>query len=269
MSLTGSVLQLRQTNLGRWLGGLGNTTLGLALPPLCPGCGVVVQSQGLVCAPCYPSFPLLSAPFCDRCGVPVPTSGHLDGSGNCPRCRATAPDFDRARAAFVYAGEVPTTVMAFKHGDRLDLLPHLVGQMTRAGQELIDSAELLVPVPLHWTRFLKRGHNQAGLLAEAIGGRCSKPVGHQVLQRRRATQRLGHLGAAERRQALEAVLQVRPGCLEQVIDRRVLVIDDVLTSGATASAAARALRAAGSIQINVLALARAVDPLMPYTITKA
>lgn len=248
---------------------VGQGLLDLALPSACPCCDISVTAHGLVCASCYAGLPLVAEPLCVRCGVPVPLIGMLDGQGQCRACREHPPGYDQARAALIYAAQVKSLMLAFKHGDRLDLIDLFVSRMAQAGRTLLARADLLVPVPLHWGRFVRRGHNQAGALAQELALRAGKPCGHAVLERPRPTERLAGFGAAERADRMAEALRVRPRQDARLEGRQVLLVDDVLTSGATASAAARALRAAGATRVDVLAAARALDPLASIKITEA
>ncbi|HEX4260970.1 MAG TPA: ComF family protein, partial [Acetobacteraceae bacterium] len=180
--------------------------------------------------------------------------------GVCSACLALPPAFDRARAAFRYDAQSRLIILPFKHADRTDLARALAPHMVRAGAALLAEAGLLVPVPLHRRRLFARRYNQSGLLAHAIGRLCGLPVVVDALRRVRATAPLGRKSAHERAAEMADAITIRPGREARIAGRRVLLIDDVLTTGATANACARALRAAGAISVDVLAAARPPDP---------
>lgn len=178
----------------------------------------------------------------------------------CPQCRAEPPPWGAARAAFLYDAHSRRTILPLKHNDRPELAQALAGLMARAGGGLLATAEVLVPVPLHLTRLRHRRYNQAALLAQALGRRADRPVLVDALARMRATRALGVLSAEARAVTVAGVFSVRPRHVVRIEGRRVLLIDDVLTSGATAGACTRALLAGGAAAVDVLVAARVPDP---------
>jgi ComF family protein len=149
-------------------------------------------------------------------------------------------------------------VLAFKHGDKLQLAPALAAFMRRAGDDLLRDCDLIVPVPLHWTRLFVRRYNQAAVLAHVLGRVSRKPVRADWLRRRRATPSQGRSDRAERRRNVAGAFALKPGC--EVRDLRVLLIDDVLTTGATAGECARVLLKSGAAAVDVLTASRTVRP---------
>lgn len=198
----------------------------------------------------------ISDPLCDRCGVPL---DYRTGDETwCVACLARPPRWDRARAALVYDDTSRRPVLDLKRAGRRDGLPTLAGWMRQAGGVLIDEADVLVPVPLHYARLVSRGFNQSGWLAQTIGAAAGRPVLVDALVRtRRTPSQAGLAGRARRRNVLGA-FKVRKGRLARIADQRVLLIDDVLTTGATLSACTRALKQAGARHVDVLVLARVV-----------
>ena len=172
---------------------------------------------------------------------------------------ADPPSYRRARAAVRYDDVAAKLVHAFKYGDRLDLSPLLGRWMVRAGKDLFEGADALVPVPLHWRRLWARRFNQSAALAQAISRATTIPVTHAALRRVKATTQQVGLSRAERATNVQGAFRVDPAGKAEVAGRRLIVIDDVLTSGATTDACARALLRAGAAQVDVLVFARVVD----------
>jgi len=237
----------------------GIAVLDGLLPPHCLACDERVTEQGGLCAACFGGLHRIVSPFCDRCGVPFAHDGKGE-EGQCPACLADPPAFRRARAAFAYNEAVARLVLPLKHADRTEMATLLARQMAAAGTELLGGADLLVPVPLHRGRLFRRRYNQSALLAMRLGRLAGRPVLPDALRRGRRTPPLGSLGAAARRAALEGAIGVAPRAVPRLRGRRVLLVDDVLTSGATAGACAEALLGAGAAEVAVLAAARVADP---------
>lgn len=228
--------------------------LDLVLPPRCLACGVTVGAVGTLCPSCWRGITFLGAPRCACCGYPF--AFDLGEGGLCGACAAHTPPYDRARAAMRYDDASRNLVLALKHGDRLHLAPALAQWMRRAGAELLGDADWLVPVPLHWTRLFARRYNQAAVLAQALARAGAPPVAAECLIRRRRTPSQARKNAAARRRNVAGAFRVRkPG---EVRGKRIVLIDDVLTTGATVEECARALKRAGAARVDVLALARTV-----------
>jgi ComF family protein len=235
---------------------LGGAILDLLLPPRCLRCNEAVSDQGALCAPCWNKIGFIGSACCDCCGLPFDLD--LGPETLCALCARDRPPFSRARSALRYDEESRPLVLAFKHGDRLQLAPALGQFMRRAGASLLAETDLIVPVPLHWTRLFARRYNQAAVLAHAVGKPSGIKVGADWLQRRRATPSQGRQSRAERKRNVAGAFAVKPGRL--VAGLRVLLIDDVLTTGATAAECARELLKAGAARVDVLTLARTARP---------
>lgn len=231
--------------------------LDVLLPPRCLACAGEVAEQGTLCAACFTGLSPITAPYCARCGVPFM---HGEGETLCPRCVARPPAFASARAALRYDAGAKRLILPFKHADRTELAWPLARQMARAGVELLARADLIVPVPAHWRRLLGRRYDQAALLARALGRIADRPVAPDLLRRRRRTPPLADKGAAERAATVQGAFALSRHGRALVAERRVLLVDDVLTSGATAEACALVLLEAGAAAIEVLAAARVPDP---------
>ncbi len=235
---------------------LGGFLLNTALPPHCLTCDGAVSDQGTLCLDCFRKLNFIADPVCDGCGLPMPFAG----LARCEACEARPHRFAAARAALLYDDGARALVLPFKHADRTELAAPLAAHMARAGAGLLARADILVPVPLHWRRLLSRRYNQAALLARLLAARAGKPWAPDALRRGRRTAPLGELGAQARRAAVAGAFHVAPRRAGLLAGRRVLLIDDVLTSGATADACTEALLAAGAAAVEVLAAARVAAP---------
>ncbi|MBL6455725.1 ComF family protein [Belnapia sp. T6] len=244
-------------SLAARLGRLGTGLLDVLLPPHCLTCEAEVDRQGALCATCFGSLSFVTAPLCEHCGVPFP---HAGIGPVCPSCEARPPAFGAARAALRYDAGAQRLILPFKHADRTELAGPLARQMARAGAELLERADLLAPVPLHWRRLVARRYNQAALLSARLARIAGRPHAPALLRRCRPTPSLGHMGAAERAAALEGAFALSRGAARRIAGRHVLLVDDVMTSGATAEGCARVLLAGGAASVSVLAAARVPDP---------
>ena len=231
---------------------LGGMLLDLLLPPRCLRCNEAVSEQGALCAACWNKIGFIGAACCDCCGLPFDVD--LGEGTLCALCARDQPPFARARSALRYDEESRPLVLAFKHGDRLQLAPALGRFMHRAGTKLLAETDVIVPVPLHWTRLFTRRYNQAAVLAHEVGKASGIRVSADLLQRSRATPSQGRQSRSQRRRNVAGAFAVKRG--RTVAGLRVLLIDDVLTTGATAAECARVLLKSGAARVEVLTLAR-------------
>jgi ComF family protein len=233
---------------------LAKAALDLLFPPLCLSCRTPVAETGF-CAACWSKLSFLDGPGCVCCGLPFPVA--LEGENLCAACLAKPPAFDRVRAILAYDEHSRGAILALKHADRLDLVPGFVRWLARSGQELLAGSDLIVPVPLHPLRLWQRRYNQSAELARRLARDWKLSCDPLLLARSRSTPSQGRMASAKarRRNVLGAFRVTDPG---RVAGKRVLLLDDVLTTGATAEACARALKRAGAARVNVLALARVV-----------
>jgi ComF family protein len=238
------------------LGVLGRRTLNVLLPPRCLSCGAGVEATGSLCADCWGGLTLLGAPVCAVCGYPFDFD--LGADALCAACARERPRYDRARAVLRYDEASRRLLLGFKYADRTEGAPAFAGWLARAGAELLAEAEVIVPVPLHRWRLFSRRYNQAALLALALGRQSGVPVETDLLLRRRNTPSQGRLSAAARKRNVAGAFAVPRA--ERLADRRVLLVDDVLTTGATAEACTAALLRAGAAAVDVMVLARVVRP---------
>jgi ComF family protein len=235
----------------------GRGVLDLLLPPRCLGCGVEVAGGVGSCPPCWSSLHLLAPPWCRCCGYPLPHA--LAEQPLCERCAQQPPGFDRARAALRYDARSARLVLGLKRGGRLEGVTQFARWMIQAGEELLADAELILPVPLHRWRLLQRGFNQSALLAQRVARLTGGTWSPTILQRHRATASQQGLGAAERGENITAA-SFRVRRPELVAGRRILLVDDVLTTGATIAACVTVLRRAGAARVDALTLSRVVKP---------
>ncbi len=238
---------------------LGHITLDALLPPHCLACDTEVDAPGLFCPDCFRATRFITEPCCISCGAPLVFAPAGGTARLCPQCRHAPPPWRQARAAMEYDAQSRRAILPLKYADRTELAPALARLMVRAGAPLLAEAELLVPVPMHPSRLRRRRTNQAALLARAVGHLTGVPACLDALARARATQPLEHLSAEARANAVADAFVATPQGRRRLPGRQVLLIDDVLTTGATAAACTLALLAAGATSVNVLVAARVPD----------
>jgi ComF family protein len=237
----------------------GSGLLDFLFPPLCLQCREHVGEAGGLCARCWSAISFIEGPSCATCGLPFDMP--VFAETKCAACHADPPDFDKARAIMRYDDASKGAILAFKHADRLDLVPSFTRWLERAGGALLAECDLIVPVPLHRTRLWSRRYNQSAELARKLSRSCQRVYAPDVLVRVRRTPSQGEMpSAGARRRNVAGAFEVRPGMKGRVTGRAILLIDDVLTTGATADSCARVLKRSGARAVFVLALARVVRP---------
>ena len=249
-----------ERGFGKACNKIGRWAVDLVYPPLCMLCREPVSDPGSLCPTCWGGLHFIDGPVCAACGLPFEVDAGPDTL--CGTCLAEPPLFDCARAILTYDDLSKKPVLALKHADRLDLVPGFGRWLERCGGDALRKAELIVPVPLHRWRLWKRRYNQAAELARALSRLTAVPAASSVLIRRKPTPSQGAMPSAEaRRRNVRGAFVVPLGERAAVAGRHILLVDDVLTTGATANACARALKRAGAASVFVLALARVVRPL--------
>lgn len=239
--------------LARWrklFSRFGRETLALVYPPQCMACEAATAEPHALCARCWTNLPLISAPFCERLGTPFAVDfgpGMLS-----PAAIADPPRFDRGRAVARHLGPARDLVSRFKYGERLDLARLMARMMVSAGQDVLAEADILVPVPMHRLRLWRRRYNQAALLAQLVGRETRIEVLIDGMERVKRTRAQVGLRRNERQQNLAGAFAVPGRHANRFEGRRVVVIDDVRTTGSTLNACAHILRKAGATRIDVL-----------------
>ncbi len=229
-------------------------TLDLLLPPLCMACDEPVGGAATMCPSCWNKIQFIGPPFCAKCGLPFDVP--VGDDALCGACLAEAPVFEAARAAMVYDDASRRLVLGFKHGDHTYAAKSLAVSMHRASGDILKNADALVPVPLHRWRLFRRRYNQSALLAQQIAKMTQKPVLLDALRRIRATANQGHLNRKDRKENVKGAFAVPERHKDSVAGKTIVLIDDVLTTGATANECSRTLLDAGAKEIFVLTLAR-------------
>ncbi len=241
------------------LGGLrraGKLALDTVLPPRCLACGELVDQQGQICATCWPSLDFIAKPFCATCGLPF--AYDMGADAVCGACLAEPPAFDRARAALVYNDLASRLIVGFKHGDRTHHAPAFAKWLRTAAGDMLDQADLVTPVPLHPRRLWMRRFNQSAVMAHFLARETGKPTKPDLLVRTRRTPSQSGRTRLQRFENVRAAFAVRASRQASVAGARIVIIDDVFTTGATATAVARCLSKAGAEHVGVLTLARVV-----------
>lgn len=233
------------------------TALQLIYPPRCTICGDQVSSDFGLCGACWRDTPFISGLCCDTCGAPLPGADHGDRE-ICDDCLKIARPWSRGRAAIIYKDNGRKLVLALKHGDRHDIARPAALWLENAARPILKENMLVAPVPLHWTRLMRRKFNQSALLAQVFARQAG--LGHcpDLLQRRVKTRPLEGVGFDARFAALQDAIEPHPKRRHRLSGQSILLIDDVMTSGATLSAATRACLKGGAKDVRILVLARVV-----------
>ena len=246
--------------LGAGLRRLARGALALVYPPTCAGCGGATMDAGALCPSCWGSLRLIAPPLCPRYGTPFA----VDFGGApllSPRAISDPPAFERGRAVALYDDVARRLVHRLKYEDRHDLAGPMARMMAASGAALLAEADCVVPVPLHRLRLWRRRFNQAALLARPIARAAGLPFETRLLVRAKATRSQVGLSRAGRAENLQGAFRVPPSARARLQGRRVLLVDDVTTTGATANAAARALLRGGAACVDLLTFALVADPL--------
>jgi len=238
---------------------LAGAAVDLVWPPRSLLSEAVLDAPGRIEPTLWRELRFLGPPWCARCGYPFDAEAPPDAM--CGACAVDPPHFDAARAALAYDDHARRLVLDLKRHGRRDGLPTFASWMCAAAGEQIAEADVLVPTPLHWTRLVQRTFNQAAWLAQAVGRARGRPVGLDLLDRPRMRRSQAGLTADQRWRNAAGAYAVPDAKRAQVAGKRVVLVDDVFTTGATLAACALALRRAGAVEINAVTLARVVRPV--------
>jgi ComF family protein len=227
-------------------------------PPVCPVSGEPVDVSGRLAPAAWAKLSFLTEPMCSCCGLPFEFD---PGAGmECAACATDPPVVARSRAALVYDEASRRLILEFKHSARTDALGTFASWMAIAAGASATTADRILPIPLHPARLRQRRFNQSALLASALAERAARPFDPDSLERVRATPSQAGKSAAGRSRNVAGAFRVRPERADLIAGARVLLVDDVRTTGATLDAAARALRGAGASQVDAVTLLRVVRP---------
>ncbi len=229
--------------------------LHVLYPPQCISCGEPVATDFGLCAACWPETPFIAGLVCDQCGTPLPGADATEVA-QCDDCMALARPWGRGRAALMYEANARSLVLALKHGDRMDLARPAGAWLRQAARPILRPGMLVVPVPLHWLRLVRRRYNQAALLSKALAGLAGLDHCPDALVRARSTGNQDGRTRDDRFRNVATAFRVPPARAALVRDRAILLVDDVMTSGATFAAGTEALMAAGAASVDVVCLAR-------------
>ncbi len=246
--------------------GLAGSLTDALFPPACPACRGDTAQAGTLCPDCWAETAFLTGRGCRACGREVPGLAIRDTSFLCDTFQKYPPAWGRGAAVFAYQGAGRRLILGLKHGDRLDTVPMLAGWMLRAGRALVDEAELILPVPMHWTRRLRRRFNQSAELARALADAADTPAhfAPRLLRRVRRTGSQDGRDRAARAENIAGAFALCRGGAGRLAGNRVLLIDDVLTTGATLSACARLCHRAEVKAVDILVLALVSFDEAPY-----
>ncbi len=224
------------------------------MPPVCLSCERRVDVEGMVCPICWSTIRFVEKPYCDVLGAPF--SYDIGAGALSADAIANPPPFDRARSVVLYDDAARKLIQGLKFSDRTDLAPWLAHWMVRGGSDVLEEPCLIVPVPLHRWRLFERRFNQSAELARPIAKETGYDYRPELLERSKRTKQQVGLKAKERARNVQGAFRVPTSQKLEVKGRRILLIDDVYTTGATLKACARALRRAGAVQIDCLTFAR-------------
>ena len=226
----------------------------LVYPPQCLICGAGVQDDFALCPTCWRDTPFITGLACDACGTPLP--GDSDRPVHCDDCLTLARPWHQGRAALLYKGNARDLILKLKHADRMDLAPAAAHWLHRAAAPLLQPGMIVAPVPLHWFRLIRRRYNQSALLSARLAALAGLPHCPDLLIRTRRTPPQDHKDRDARFRNLTGAIRPHPRHLTLLKDRDILLIDDVMTSGATLAAATEACLAAGATRVCIAVLAR-------------
>ncbi len=230
--------------------------LNYIIPATCPGCHLPIEQDHSICPKCWTSLVFITDPFCNTCAEPLEISTLSDDVYICGSCLKTPPLFSQSRSLFKYSGLARQLILSLKHGGATFLSPTLGKMMAQHHQNYIKECDMIVPVPLHWSRLLKRGYNQAALLAKDIARRSDMDFSPTLLIRKKRTPSQGKYGKVGRLKNVKFAFSVPINSVPILTNKTVLLVDDVVASGATLNECTKVLLTAGAKKVKVLVVAK-------------
>lgn len=245
-----SVLYMRR--LYTYMQNIIKDGVDLILPPRCPLSGDVVDSQGMISAKVWGGLDFIAQPYCQICGIPF----DFESGIICMDCLDSPAPFRSARSALIYNNASRDLILGFKHGDKTHMVKSFVSWLKKSGANMLKEADYIIPVPLHRWRLLARRYNQAALMGKALSSDLGIEHLPMALQRIRSTPSQGHLGIDERIENVKKAFAVNKKYKNLLKDKKIILIDDVYTSGATVKECSMVLIKSGVREVNILTLAR-------------
>jgi ComF family protein len=238
---------------------LPETFLNILLPPRCFGCGGATLEHHTLCSSCWKNCSFLSSPWCALCGWPFPYE--TPEQSVCPHCHRLPPLFVQCRSALAYDAASRRFILKFKQGDGTYLAPALAKLILRVGCDILSQTDILIPVPLHWKRLFWRQYNQASLLSHHLSHLTKVPTRTNILLRHKSTPKQGHQSRKDRHANVRGAFNVSSPKVPLIEGKRLTLVDDVFTTGATLNECVRVLLAHGAKEVRILTLARVIKPL--------
>lgn len=236
-----------------------NFIIDTIFPPQCDSCGTLLNSNAGLCHKCWSDIDFIEDPKCRICGMPF----EYDMGENvlCASCIQKTPPFDKARSVCKYNDVSRKLVTGFKFHDRIHMNNHLAKWMLRISDELLNESDIIIPVPLHRIRLWKRKYNQSALLAMSVSKMSDKPVIYDFLIRKKNTKAQSGLTFAQRQKNVKGAFILNPKYSSIINEKNILIVDDVMTTGATVLACAKILKRSGAKSVNILTFARTLKDL--------
>jgi ComF family protein len=231
-----------------------NLALDTILPPRCVMSGQLVDSQGMIAPDIWAALDFIADPKCDTCGFPFDFD--VSEGSLCASCLDYPPSYDSARAAIKYDDASRSIILGFKHADKTHAAAAFTPWLKLAGNDILERADILIPVPLHRRRLIARRYNQAAIIAQYLSKETGVPAMLDALQRRRSTKPQGHMSASQRFKNVRSAFALNPEHLQSIEGKNVVLADDVYTTGATVNECTKVLKAAGAQEVHILTLAR-------------
>lgn len=230
--------------------------IDIIFPPRCILCSELVARQGDLCTECWNNIDFITDPLCDCCGIPFEYK--VEGEVLCGECILNRPVYNKSRTVFDYNDNSRKLITRFKYADKIHACNSFAKWMQRAGSEIIKNSDLIVPVPLHRIRLFTRRYNQSALLAGALGKLCGLPVYQRMLVRRKYTTPQAGLTRTQRIKNVRYAFAVNKKLSHMLNGKNVILVDDVITTGATIDACAKTLLKGGAASVNVLTIAKTI-----------